>query len=104
VIVEYGNRHTGDRFLHTPSPAHQKLALAECAAFHATNSQFHESMTLRDLYYGELDSMENWNEVSRYNSFLQNNATFYEGPKSVARIAVVIDAKAKDIAALRRNS
>jgi len=100
VIVEYGNRHTGDRFLHTLSPAHQKLALAECAAFHATNSQFHESMTLRDLYFGELASMENWNAVSRYNSFLQNNATFYEGPKSVARIAVVIDAKAKDIAFL----
>jgi hypothetical protein len=97
VTVEYGNR---DRFLNTLSPGHQKLALAECAAFHAALEQFHESKTLRDFYFGERVAIENWNVVARYNSFFKTNTEFYTEPKSLAGIAVVIDPTVIDIAFL----
>jgi hypothetical protein len=100
VTVEYGNRHSGDRFLNTFSAAHQKLALAECAAFHAVNEQFHESKTLRDLFFNEQAAVENWNAVAQYNSFFQQNAPIYQEPKSLAGVAVVIEAAVHDIAFL----
>jgi len=100
VAVEYGNRHSGDRFLNTLPPAHQKLALAECAAFHAANEQYHESTTLRDLYFGQGAAMENWDAVAQYNSFFQNYAEFYREPRSITAVAVIVDSKVTDIAFL----
>jgi hypothetical protein len=100
VIVEYGRRHSGDRFLDTLSPAHQKLALAECAAFHAANEQYHESRTLRDLFFGQDAATQNWDAVAQYNSFLQKYAELYREPKSIAGVAVVVDTKVSDIAFL----
>jgi hypothetical protein len=100
VLVEYGNRHSGDRFLNTLSPAHQKLALAECAAFHAANEQYHESTTLRDLFSGQDAARQNWDAVAQYNSFLQKYAQFYEEPRSIAGVAVVVDTNVSDIAFL----
>lgn len=97
VGVEYGNRHSGNRFLNTFSPTHQKLALAECAAFHAALEQFHESKTLSDLYFHEQTATENWRAVGEYNSFFQANDRFYVEPKSLAGVAVVIDSTAKDM-------
>jgi hypothetical protein len=100
VAVEYGNRHSGDRFLNMFSPAHQKLALAECAAFHAANEQYHESLTLRDLYFGESDALDNWDAVADYNAFFQKYAQFYQQPISLARIAVIVDSAVTDLAFL----
>ena len=100
VVVEYGNRHSGDRFLDTLSPAHQKLALAECAAFHAANEQYHESTTLRDLFFRQDAATQNWDAVAQYNSFLQEYAEFYREPKSIAGVAVVVDTKVSDSAFL----
>jgi len=100
VVVEYGNRHSGDRFLDTLSPAHQKLALAECAAFHAANEQYHESTTLRDLFFGPDAATQNWDAVAQYNSFLQKYAQFYREPESIAGVAVIVDTKVSDIAFL----
>jgi len=100
VAVEYGNRHSGDRFLNVISPAHQKLALAECAAFHAANEQYHESLTLRDLYFGEADALDNWDAVADYNAFFQRYAQFYQQPISLARIAVIVDSAVTDLAFL----
>jgi hypothetical protein len=100
VVVEYGTRYSGDRFLNTLSPAHQKLALAECAAFHAANEQYHESTTLRDLSFGQDAATQNWDAVAQYNSFLQEYAEFYREPKSIAGVAVVVDTTVSDIAFL----
>lgn len=100
VAVEYGTRHSGDRFLSTLSPAHQKLALSECAAFNAANEQYHESITLRDLFLGQDAAIENWQAVAEYNSFFQKYAEFYQKPNSLARVAVIIDAKATDLSLL----
>jgi len=100
VVVEYGTRYSGDRFLDTLSPAHQKLALAECAAFHAANEQYHESTTLRDLFFGQEAATQNWDAVAQYNSFLQEYAEFYREPKSIAGVAVIVDTKVSDIAFL----
>jgi hypothetical protein len=100
VAVEYGNRHTGDRFLHPFSAAHQKLALAECAAFHAANEQYHGSASLRDLLSGQQAALENWDAVQQYNSFLQSYAVFYQQPRSLAEVAVIVDANSPDLAFL----
>lgn len=97
VTIEYGNRHAGDRFLSTLSAAHQKLALAECAAFHAANEQYHESVTLRDLFFGQgTATMENWDAVGEYNRFFQQNADFYRQPESITGVAVIVDAGISD--------
>jgi hypothetical protein len=100
VAVEYSNRHSGDRFLNTLPPAHQKLALAECAAFHAANEQYHESATLRELFFGGQDALENWDAVAQYNAFFSKYAQFYQEPSSLARMAVIVDPAGKDIAFL----
>jgi hypothetical protein len=100
VIVEYGNRHVGDRFLNTLPPAHQKLALAESAAFHAANEQYHESETLRGLFFGEQAAVQNWDAVAQYNSFLEQYAEFYQEPTSLAGVAMIVDAQVSDIAFL----
>jgi hypothetical protein len=97
VVLEYSNRHSGDRFLNTFSPDHQKLALAECATFNAVNAQYHESKTLRDLFFGEQVVQENWDAVAQYNAFFQKYATFYREAESLAGVAVIIDAKVSDI-------
>jgi hypothetical protein len=100
VAVEYGNRHTGDRFLSPFSPAHQKLALAECAAFHAANEQMHESDSLRDLFFGQQASLDNWQAVAQYNSFFEQYAEFYRQPESMAGVAVIVDDNITDLAFL----
>ena len=100
VAVEYGNRHSGDRFLNTLPPAHQQLALAECAAFHAANEQYHESTALRELFFGEQPAIDNWNAVAQYNAFLQKYAQFYQEPISLAGIAVIVDTAVTDISFL----
>ncbi|MBV9344125.1 MAG: hypothetical protein JOZ03_03955 [Gammaproteobacteria bacterium] len=100
VSVEYGSRHVGDRFLNLMRARHQKLALAECAAFHATNEQYHESYTLRDLFSGDAAAADNWAAVSSYNAFLQQRADLYREPRSAAGIAVVVDAQVTDLAFL----
>lgn len=100
VAVEYGNRHTGDRFLNPLPPGHQKLALAECAAFHAANEQMHEGYSLRNLFYGQAAALENWQAVAQYNAFFQQNEQFYEQPVSMARVAVIIDENITDRAFL----
>jgi len=100
VAVEYGSRHSGDRFLNLLPPAHQKLALAECAAFHAANEQYHESTTLRELFFGEGPAIENWDAVAQYNAFFQRYAEFYREPISLAGIAVIVDSAVTDIAFL----
>ena len=100
VAVEYGNRRSGDRFLNTLPPAHEKLALAECAAFHAANEQYHESLTLRDLYFDAPDAVDNWDAVAEYNAFFQKYAQFYQEPISLARIAVIVDSAVTDLAFL----
>jgi len=97
VAVEYGNRHSGDRFLNTLPPAHQKLALAECAAFHAANEQYHESTALRELFFGEGPAIDNWDAVAQYNAFFQKYAQFYQEPTSLAGIAVIVDSAVTDI-------
>ena len=97
VLVEYGNRHTGDRFLNTLPPAHQKLALAECAAFHAANEQYHESTTLRELFFGQQPALENWDAVAQYDAFLQTYAEYYRQPASLADVAVIVDSNVSDI-------
>ena len=100
MAVEYGNRHEGDRFLNTIPAAHQKLALAECAAFHAANEQYHESTTLRDLFFGGGTAVDNWEAVAQYNSFFQEHAEFYQRPSSLAGVAVIVDTKVSDLAFL----
>jgi hypothetical protein len=100
VAVEYSNRHSGDRFLTTVPPAHQKLALAECAAFHAANEQYHESTALRELYFGEDSAIANWDVVAQYNAFFQKYAEFYRQPISLADVAVIVDSAVMDIAVL----
>ena len=100
VAVEYSNRHSGDRFLTTVPPAHQKLALAECAAFHAANEQYHESTALRELYFGEDSAIANWDVVAQYNAFFQKYAEFYRQPISLADVAVIVDSAVTDIAVL----
>jgi hypothetical protein len=97
VLVEYGNRHSGDRFLNTLPPANQKLALAECAAFHAANEQYHESATLRELFFGQQPAVANWDAVAEYNAFFQQHAQFYREPTSLAGVAVIVDSSVSDI-------
>jgi len=102
VLLEYGNRHVGDRFVTILSPKHQQLAMAEAATFHASMAQFHESKVLRDLIQAEPSATENWAEVAGFNSFLDQNAALFGPVMSVARVAVVVEHTLNDIVFLNR--
>jgi hypothetical protein len=81
--------HCGPRERCIPSPAEQKLSIAEAYAFGAATSRNIEGRFLSALIKGEPEAREAWAAIAQYNHFLVEHRELYHQVESAARIALL---------------
>ena len=81
--------HCGPRERCIPSPAEQKLSIAEAYAFGAATSRNIEGRFLSALIKGEPKAQEDWKAIAQYNHFLVEHRELYHQAAPVARIALI---------------
>lgn len=81
--------HCGPRERCIPSPAEQKLSIAEAYAFGAATSRNIEGRFLSALIEGQPDAQEAWKAIAQYNHFLVEHRELYHNVVPAARIAVM---------------
>jgi hypothetical protein len=81
--------HCGPRERCIPSPAEQKLSIAEAYAFGAATSRNIEGRFLSALIRGEAEAREAWTAIGQYNHFLVEYGELYQRTAPTARIALL---------------
>ena len=81
--------HCGPRERCIPSPAEQKLSIAEAYAFGAATSRNIEGRFLSALIKGEPGAREAWTAIAQYNHFLVEHQELYHQAAPAARIALI---------------
>ena len=81
--------HCGPRERCIPSPAEQKLSIAEAYAFGAATSRNIEGRFLSALIKGEPKAQEAWTAIAQYNHFLVEHQELYHQAEPAARIALI---------------
>ena len=81
--------HCGPRERCIPSPAEQKLSIAEAYAFGAATSRNIEGRFLSALIKGEPEAREAWTAIAQYNHFLAEHRELYHQAAPVAQIALI---------------
>ena len=89
LMYENDIYHCGHRELCIPSPAEQKLSIAEAYAFGAATSRNIEGRFLSALIKGEPDAREAWTAIAQYNHFLVEHQDLYHQTVPAARIALI---------------
>jgi len=81
--------HCGPRERCIPSPAEQKLSIAESFAFGAATSRNIEGRFVSALIRGEPKAQEAWAAIAQYNHFLAEHRELYHQVEPAARIALI---------------
>jgi Glycoside-hydrolase family GH114 len=81
--------HCGPREGCIPTPAEQKLSIAEAYAFGASTSRNIEGRFLSALISGEAEAHKAWAAIGQYNHFLVEHRELYEHTAPAARIALL---------------
>jgi len=81
--------HCGPREGCIPSPAEQKLSIAEAYTFGAATSRNIEGRFLAALIKGEPEAQESWTAIAQYNHFLVEHRELYHQVVPVAQIALI---------------
>lgn len=81
--------HCGPRERCIPSPAEQKLSIAEAYTFGAATSRNIEGRFLSALIKGDPKAREAWAAIAQYNHFLEQNQELYHETQPAARIALL---------------
>ena len=81
--------HCGPRERCIPSPAEQKLSIAEAYAFGAATSRNIEGRFLNALIRGDPRGQEAWAAIAQYNRFLAKHSQLYHRAIPAARIALI---------------
>ena len=81
--------HCGPRESCIPSPAEQKLSIAEAYTFGAATSRNIEGRFLAALIKGEPEAQEAWRAIAQYNHFLAEHRELYHQVVPVAQIALI---------------
>ena len=89
LIYENDLYHCGPRERCIPSPAEQKLSIAEAYAFGAVTSRNIEGRFLSALIRGEAEAREAWTAIGQYNHFLVEHRELYQQTAPAARIALL---------------
>ncbi len=89
LMYENDLYHCGPRGRCIPSPAEQKLSIAEAYAFGAATSRNIEGRFLSALIHGEPDAQEAWTAIAEYNHFLVDHQELYHQAEPAARIALI---------------
>jgi hypothetical protein len=89
LMYENDLYHCGPRERCIPSPAEQKLSIAEAYAFGAATSRNIEGRFLSALIRGEPEGQAAWAAIAQYNRFLVEHRELYHQTAPAARIALV---------------
>jgi hypothetical protein len=89
LMYENDVYHCGRRERCIPSPAEQKLSIAEAYAFGAATSRNIEGRFLSALIKGEPEGREAWTAIAQYNYFLVEHRELFHQAAPVARIALM---------------
>ena len=81
--------HCGHRERCIPSPAEQKLSIAESYAFGAATSRNIEGRFLSALIRGNPEAQAAWTAIAQYNHFLAEHRELYQTTVPLARIALL---------------
>jgi len=81
--------HCGPRERCIPSPAEQKLSIAESYTFGAATSRNIEGRFLAALIKGEPEAQDAWKAIAQYNHFLAEHRELYHQVVPVAQIALI---------------
>jgi hypothetical protein len=85
--------HCGPRERCIPTPAEQKLSIAETYAFGAAYSRNIEGRFLNNLIRGEQDAKDAWAAIAQYNGFIADHPELYHRVVPAARIALLADSE-----------
>ena len=89
LMYENDLYHCGPRERCIPSPAEQKLSIAEAYTFGAATSRNIEGRFLSALIKGEPEAREAWTAIAQYNHFLVEHRELYHQAAPAARIALI---------------
>jgi hypothetical protein len=89
LIYENDLYHCGPRERCIPSPAEQKLSIAEAYTFGTATSRNIEGRFLSALIHGEPEGQEAWKAIAQYNHFLTAHRDLYHQTAPVAQIALL---------------
>jgi hypothetical protein len=89
LMYENDLYHCGPRERCIPSPAEQKLSIAEAYAFGAATSRNIEGRFLFGLMRGEPDAREAWTAIAQYNHFVVQHKDLYHQVAPTAQIALI---------------
>ena len=89
LMYENDLYHCGPRESCIPSPAEQKLSIAEAYAFGAATSRNVEGRFLCGLIKREPEAQQAWAAIAQYNHFLVEHRELYQQTEPVARIALL---------------
>ena len=81
--------HCGPRERCIPSPAEQKLSIAEAYAFGAATSRNIEGRFVSALIHGEPEAKEAWTAIAQYNHFLVEHRDLYHDVIPAAQIGLI---------------
>jgi len=89
LMYENDLYHCGPRERCIPSPAEQKLSIAEAYTFGAATSRNIEGQFLAGLINGDPEAQAAWTAISQYNYFLVEHRELYHQVLPGARIALL---------------
>ena len=89
LMYENDIYHCGHRELCIPSPAEQKLSIAEAYTFGAATSRNIEGRFLSGLIKGEPAAQQAWAAIAQYNHFMVEHRELYHQAQPAARIALL---------------
>ena len=89
LMYENDIYHCGPRESCIPTPAEQKLSIAEAYAFGAATSRNIEGRFLSGLIKGEPEAQEAWAAIAQYNHFIVEHRELYHQTTPAARIALI---------------
>jgi len=89
LMYENDLYHCGPRERCIPSPAEQKLSIAEAYTFGAATSRNIEGRFLYGLIKDEPEARDAWTAIAQYNHFLVEHQELYHQVEPMARIALI---------------
>jgi hypothetical protein len=93
VLLEYGGRRNGDRFLNQMPPLAFQLSVAECNAALCGFQGFQEGRALLDLYRRRPEVMRIVEAASAVHRFVREQAKYVVGAEYKTDVAIVADAR-----------
>lgn len=102
VLVEFGGRRSGGRFVNQMPPLAFQLAVGECNAALCSLQGFQEGRPLLDLFERRPEMMQIVEAAAQAHGFVREHAELVLGARSKADVAIILDDRMRGRALLER--